>query len=196
MQHYFSKETNVEHNRREVVYKVLDKELKFMTDTAVFSKGKIDFASDLMVTAILKKEDPLHGDVLDVGCGYGTLGISLFNENMNLTMIDVNDRAMDLTRENLIANNVKAKVLESHAYEKVEGAFDYIITNPPIRAGKKVVHEILIGAKDYLKDNGILYFVMNKKHGYESAKKALDEFFEIEVVDKKDGFRVVRCVKK
>jgi len=195
MEHYFSKETSKESNIKTIEYKVNDKKFKFKTDNAVFSKDKIDFASDLLIKGILE-EDILEGKVLDVGCGYGTISVAVYKETLDITMIDVNLRAMNLAKENLEINGAVAKVIESDAYENVEGKYNFIITNPPIRAGKKKVHEILIGAYEYLEDDGVLYFVMNKKHGFDSAKKKLEELFDIQILNRKDGFRVVRCNKK
>ena len=82
---------------------------------------------------------------------------------------------------------------ESFCYENVSGKYDYIITNPPIRAGKKVVYEMLIGAKDHLKENGVLYFVMRKEQGAKSAIRDLENLYNIDVLCKEKGFFVIKC---
>ena len=109
-------------------------------------------------------------------------------------MIDVNNRAIHLTEMNIKKNKSLANVFYSDCYSKVDKKYDYIITNPPIRAGKKKVYEILFGAKDYLKDNGVLYFVMRKEQGALSTIKDMSEVATLEVLEKSKGYLIVKCI--
>ena len=143
---YFENNDKLESNLKEIVYYYRGKSIKLLTDNGVFSKGGVDFGSSLM----LKQIDPVgKKKILDVGCGYGVIGISLAltEPNAHVTMVDVNERAMNLSRQNA-SNNGATNVLvkESFAYQNVDDMYDLIVTNPPIRAGKKVVHEILEGS--------------------------------------------------
>ena len=110
-------------------------------------------------------------------------------------MIDINERAISLVRDNLTLNKVKANVFSSDVYSNVNKKYDYIITNPPIRAGKEVVRKFLLGGYDYLNDNGILYFVMRKDHGVKSMIKELENKYNVTIVNKDKGFYIVSLTK-
>ena len=143
-----------------------------------------------MLLKYLKKGDY----ILDLGCGYGLIGISLAKiTGKNVTMCDVNKRALHLCERNIAANKVNAKVVESNVYENISGKYDVIITNPPIKAGKKVILEFLIGAKEHLNDGGTLWFVMRKDQGAKSTQKLLSEHFNVEIKEKDKGFYIFYC---
>ncbi|MBQ2891369.1 MAG: class I SAM-dependent methyltransferase [Bacilli bacterium] len=170
--------------------------LKFKSDNGVFSKRAVDFGSNLLLKSVEVLEDD---SILDVGCGIGIIGITLAkcNPSSFVEMIDVNKRAMELARNNCLENNVKnALVFESNTYENVEKKYSLIISNPPIRAGKKVVHDILLNSIKYLKENGRMYCVIQKKQGAESALRALKEVFpKVEVIEKDNGYYIIKCTK-
>ena len=111
-------------------------------------------------------------------------------------MVDINERAINLTKNNLVLNSVKANVFVSDIYSNIDNKYDFIITNPPIRAGKNVIRGFLLGSYDYLKDDGTLYFVMRKDHGVKSMIKELSVKFNTSIVNKDKGFYVVLCTKK
>lgn len=165
----------------------------FKTDNGVFSKDGFDFGTRIMLETIPLKD--MSGDILDLGCGYGVVSIILSKFlDANFDAVDVNRRALHLAEMNKKRNSVSnINFFESNCYEKINKKYDYIITNPPIRAGKKVVYEMLMGAKNYLKKNGVLYFVMRKDQGAKSAIKDLESLYEIELLCKKNGFFVIRC---
>ena len=188
MNHYFTNE-DLKSNLKQTTVKIKDR-----TDNGVFSKRGLDFGSRVLIETLLQEN--LHGSILDVGCGYGAIGIILSSFfNINVEMIDVNRRAIHLTEMNIKKNNVSnISVYESDTYDKIIKKFDFIITNPPIRAGKKVVYDILFGAKDYLVNGGSLYFVMNKDQGAKSAIKDLSKIYRVEVIKKFKGFFVIKCI--
>ena len=193
---YFENNDKLESNLKEIVYYYRGKSIKLLTDNGVFSKGGVDFGSSLM----LKQIDPAgKKKILDVGCGYGVIGISLAltEPNAHVTMVDVNERAMNLSRQNA-SNNGATNVLvkESFAYQNVDDMYDLIVTNPPIRAGKKVVHEILEGSFKHLTDDGDLFVVIQKKQGAESAIKKLKTLYSyVEKVAIDKGYWIINCKK-
>ncbi len=112
------------------------------------------------------------------------------------TMVDINNRALDLAQQNAVKNKVQAIIFQSNIYEQVEGQFDHVISNPPIRAGKQVVHEIIEKSIDYLVDGGDLTIVIQKKQGAPSAKNKMEEVFgNCEVVKKDKGYYILRSEK-
>ena len=110
-------------------------------------------------------------------------------------MIDINDRAISLAKKNAKLNEVDVNIFKSNIYENIDKKYDYIITNPPIRVGKKILYEILFKAKEYLKENGKLLFVINKNGGAKSVLKDLEKEYEVDVITKNKGFYII-CAKK
>ena len=194
MDHYYSNNPTSVSEERLLEYRIGDKILHFISDNGVFSKKHVDFATDFLINVMLKEE--ISGKFLDVGCGYGVIGIALSKFfDISATMLDINARALELARKNADKNNLKtAKIIESNGFEKINEHYDVIVTNPPIRAGKTVIYNIYKEAKKHLNANGKFYLVINKKHGAPSTIKYLNELFdEVEVLDKKAGFNVIRC---
>ena len=197
MEHYFTNNSNLKSELRTIIYKYKDYELKFYSDNGVFSKDKLDFGSNLMLDTIFKNVNNENLDILDMGCGYGFIGISLAKIlKANVTMCDVNKRALHLAEKNCSENKISAKVLESNMYQNVTDIYDLIITNPPIRAGKEIVYGILDGARDRLKAKGELWFVIRKDQGAKSAISHLEQTMNCEIVEKSKGFYIVKATKK
>lgn len=172
--------------------KIFDFSFSFFSDNGVFCKDHLDFGTRLLLESIPWNE--INGDILDVGCGYGPIGIIASRiTNHSVTMCDVNKRALHLAKMNIKENNVDAHVLESNCYENITGLFDTIITNPPIRAGKKIVYEILFDAKKHLTSDGKLFLVIHKDQGAKSVIKDLEKEYNVDVLEKNKGFFVIKC---
>lgn len=197
LEHYFTNNDNLKSEIRELSYIYNGKPFIFLSDNGVFAKNKIDYASRLLVESFLKLVNTREEDcnLLDVGCGYGYMGIVIGGVlGCFVDLVDVNKRAVHLSERNIKLNNVKGRAFISNAYESVKNKYKYIITNPPIRAGKDVVLDILANAKGHLEDDGELWFVINKDQGAKSIKKIMDECYKVEVVAKSKGFFVF-CAK-
>lgn len=198
MSHYFENDKNLKSEIRELSYKYNSSFFIFYSDNGVFSKNNIDYGSRLLIETYLKENDINEKHVLDVGCGYGFLGIMVSRvTDSYVEMIDINRRAVHLTNMNIKRyKDFKGKTYVSNVYENVEGKYDIIITNPPIRIGKEKLLEILIGAFDHLEDNGLLYYVIRKDQGALSIKKILEEnSINVEVINKDKGYFIYRAKK-
>ena len=196
MSKYFDNDKNIKSERKIIKFNFDNKVFSIYSDNGVFSKDRFDYGTRVLLNSV--DIDKLSGNVLDLGCGLGVVGIILgtFNKGINIDMVDINERAIDLAKNNLVLNNVKANVFVSDIYSNIDNKYDFIITNPPIRAGKDVIRGFLLGSYDYLKDDGILYFVMRKDHGVKSMIKELSVKFNTSIVNKDKGFYVVLCTKK
>lgn len=196
MSQYFDNDKNIKSERKIIKFNFNNKDFSIYSDNGVFSKDRFDYGTRVLLNSV--DIDKLSGNVLDLGCGLGVVGIILgtFNKGINIDMVDINERAIDLVKNNLVLNNVKANVFISDIYSNIDNKYDFIITNPPIRAGKNVIRGFLLGSYDYLKDDGILYFVMRKDHGVKSMIKELSVKFNTSIVNKDKGFYVVLCTKK
>ena len=167
--------------------------LRFTTDAGVFSKGELDNGTRILLKSMPEK---MQGRVLDLGCGWGPVGVSLGKtfENVSIVMSDVNERALELAKGNASRNGVKAEGILSDGLDQVEGVFDYIITNPPIRAGKQVIYRLFLQSRDQLSQTGELYIVIRKQQGAESAIKYLKTLFDqVDTIEKSGGFWIIRC---
>lgn len=191
---YYDEHPDAQHDIHELHVVLLGERMKFFTDAGVFSKKMIDFGSQVLLSCLSFQQGEA---VLDVGCGYGPLGLSLVKaQGVHATMVDVNTRALDLAQKNAALNQVEAKIFQSNVYDQVEGCFDHIISNPPIRAGKKVVHEVLSGSFDHLNPGGDLTIVIQKKQGAPSAKAKMEEIFgNCEILKKDKGYYILRSEK-
>ena len=196
MSHYFENDLNLKSEIKELSYKYNSSFFNFYSDNGVFSKKSIDYGSKLLLETYLSVENK-ELKVLDVGCGYGFIGIVIgVINNSYVDMIDVNKRAVHLTKRNMKKySDFKGSAFISDAYENVNEKYDVIITNPPIRVGKAKVLEILEGAFDHLNDEGCLYFVIRKDQGALSIKKILESKRNIEIINKDKGYFVFRAKK-
>jgi len=198
--HYYSRNPQVDSNPDEWSYTLRGKTFRFKTDAGVFSKREVDFGSRLLIEAFVEPEASGKQPIIDVGCGYGPIGLSLADSFSDRTihMVDVNERALHLSGENARINEIKnVKIYESSVYQNVtETEFAAVVSNPPIRAGKKVVHEILERSKSVLQDGGELWIVIQKKQGAPSAMAKMEDVFgNVKVIIKKKGYYILKSKK-
>jgi 16S rRNA (guanine1207-N2)-methyltransferase len=197
-EHYYSRTQKVESDPKFWDFTLKNNQFRFKTDNGVFSKREVDFGSRLLIESF---EMPnTEGLLLDVGCGYGPIGLSLakYYQDRMIHMVDVNGRAIELAKENAELNRIhNVKVYESDRLLSVkETTFAAILTNPPIRAGKNVVHDILEQSFEHLTNQGELWVVIQKKQGAPSAIEKLNNLFNhVETIDKSKGYFVIRAQK-
>lgn len=191
MSHYFTNDY-VKSEEKVVKVKINEEDFTFITDNGVFSKSGLDFGTRTLLENL--KLEEIKGEVLDFGCGYGPIGIYVAKSTEALVdMIDVNKRSLELAKKNALLNAVNVNIFESNIYEKVSKKYDFIITNPPIRVGKKILYQILFEAKNYLKEAGELWLVVNKNQGAKTLARDLEKEYTVTVVTKNKGFYIIRA---
>ncbi len=192
MSHYFTND-EIKSNEKIYVTKINDIELKFYTDNGVFSKNKLDFGTRTLLENL--EIDRFKGKILDFGCGIGPIGIYLsLKTKEKIDMIDINKRSISLAIKNSKLNNANTNIFESNIYEKINKKYDFIVSNPPIRVGNKVLYKILFEAKEHLNENGELWIVINKDQGAKTITKKLEQFYDVTIVEKNKGFYVIKAV--
>ncbi len=199
MEHYFT-DTSTEDVRKNIEYYINEEKIPFVTSNAVFSKTRVDFGTNLMIKTFLEKEEDATGKILDIGCGYGVVGVTLakYLDNVSITMVDINDRAIELAKENCINNKVenKTEVFQSNIYSNVKQKYNYILSNPPIRAGKDVIYEIYEKAFEHLEEDGLLYVVIQKKQGAKSSKDKIESIFgNCTLINRDKGYHILLAKK-
>ncbi|MBI5975612.1 class I SAM-dependent methyltransferase [Staphylococcus canis] len=201
MGHYYDAHPEVKTNEKQIEYQYQHNILNLVTDAGVFSRDKVDFGSDLLIKTFLHEHPPgQKKTIVDVGCGYGPIGLMIAKvaPHNHVTLLDVNTRALALVERNASKNQIQnVTVLESDGLSQItNNSSDYILTNPPIRAGKKIVHNILTDAYEKLKSQGALYVVIQKKQGMPSAKKKMaDVFGNVESTANQKGYHILKSTK-
>lgn len=195
-EHYFTSDPSAPHKFREITVRALGMTLTMHTDAGVFSSDALDPGSHLLIESLPE----LSGRVADLGCGWGAMGVPLALKNplAEFTLIDVNQRAVDLARKNIIQNQAKnARAVVGDGLKALEGPFQAVITNPPIRAGKQVIYGLFEEAKEKLAPGGKLYIVIRKQQGAPSALKFLQELFgQAQVIERGGGYWIIEATKE
>jgi len=202
MAHYFEENPTTPSEQREIEARFHGIDFFFRTDSSVFSKRQIDFGTKLLLdTAIsdLFTRCVKKARLLDLGCGYGVVGVVMKRvfPAYDVTMADINQRALGLAGDNAKANHCPfITKVSSDAWSGIPDAFDIVLTNPPVRAGKKTVFAFYDGAFEHLDKGGRLYVVLQKKQGAPSSLAHLKELFgNCEVIAKDAGYWIMRAVK-
>ncbi|HOP08750.1 MAG TPA: methyltransferase [Candidatus Methanofastidiosa archaeon] len=195
MDHYFSSSPRSNHDLSKISEHFGNETFYFFTDAEVFAKGGLDKGTRLLLESI----EPLSKErVLDLGCGWGAIGIiiSRLYPQADVHLSDINPRALSLSRKNAKANYVKVTVHDSDMFNDIGTSFDIILTNPPIRAGKKVIYEMIGQGYDHLEDGGRFYAVVRTKQGARSYGEELEKHFQsVEIVRRGSGYKVFRAVR-
>jgi 16S rRNA (guanine1207-N2)-methyltransferase len=201
-EHYFSKSPTAEQNELEFDYHFADKDFKFRTDSSVFSRTRIDFGSALLIESAVIDDG---SKMLDLAAGYGAIGIILAAglQEGQLFFSDINERAVKLTKDNIVLNSeliaraVEITVLQSDGFAEIsERDFDYILLNPPIRAGKQVIFKLYRETQIALKKGGELWIVIQKKQGAPSTIKELETIYsKVEIINKDKGYFIIKSTK-
>ena len=196
-QMYYAENPTSQHDEHVVDYRVNDIDLKFTTDAGVFSKMRVDYGSGVLIKKMPDVNFPSN-NILDVGTGPLGLFAAKFWPTQTVEMVDVNQRGLDLAKKNAELNHIdNVAIFVSDVYSNIapEKKYGLIVTNPPIRAGKTVVSNILSGAKSHLVGGGVLLVVIQKKQGEPSARKLLTKTFGNCTVLKRDkGYYVLQAV--
>lgn len=196
-EHYFSKKPQSKSMPNTWDYKLRGRNYSFISDVGVFSKGEVDYGTRLLIEQF--EEPAISGDVLDLGCGYGPIGIALADhyQNRKVVMVDINERAIELARQNALNNHTgNIEVIESNRFSRLANrSFAAIVTNPPIRAGKEVVHKMFEESSQALLEHGELWVVIQKKQGAPSAKNKLESLFgNVEVFSRSKGYFILKAI--
>lgn len=194
-EHYYTQEPTSKHEEHVFTLECAGRALRFETDAGVFSKLRLDPGTALLLKAL---PESFSGRALDLGCGWGPVGCCMAArwQHARIALCDVNERAAGLARENLRRNNLSGEVSCGDGLDAVEGAFDLIAVNPPIRAGKAVIYRLFAQSAQRLTAGGNLYVVMRRAQGAESAEKELKTLFsKVETVERGGGYRVFRAEK-
>ena len=193
MAHYFTNEENLKSEIEKVIAEINGIPFYFYTDNGVFSKGELDFGTELLLKNF-KYDNPNNKTLLDIVCGCGPIGIYSSHLGFTVDMSDVNKRAIHLSKMSLKEQNLNANVFESDAYKNITNKYDYIVSNPPIRVGKEKLYEIVMNAKEHLKDGGSLWIVVRKQQGAESMVRDMKNAYKtVEVIAKKKGFFIIKA---
>ena len=198
--HYYTTSPDSKSDIRMIPYEAGGKKYEFYTDHGVFSISRVDHGTDILINTVLEDYEPEDsGAILDMGCGYGPIGIVMADQYRPspVVMLDVNERAMELAGRSASLNRVADSVTIVKE-EQLEGMqFRMVVTNPPIRAGKQTIYHLFALAQEKLLNGGSLYVVIRKNQGADSAVKELKRLFgNCETIEKKSGFHILKSVKE
>ena len=198
LNHYFA-----EHPKSKMRLGIIHTHLRgihfeFLTASGVFSKKRVDLGTRLLIESMVL---PQEGYVLDIGCGYGAVGIAAatFNPNLRVIMVDVNERAVRLARQNAEKNYVSnVEVRRGYLYEPVKDlVFSCVLSNPPVSAGMETVKAIISEVPEHMASKALFQMVVKSKIGGKRLLMVFEEAFgNIEVLARKSGYRVLMSKKQ
>ncbi|MDD3348076.1 MAG: class I SAM-dependent methyltransferase [Bacilli bacterium] len=193
MSHYYVNDDSLDSKERIIEYTFRGTKVSLYSDLGVFSKDRVDFGTNVLLNNL--PDFPRGSRILDVGCGYGIIGIAIAKScpDVKVDMVDINQRAVELVKKSIEHNKVSnVHVYESNLFAVVNQKYDFVITNPPIRAGKIIVHQIIEDSIMVLNEKGTLWAVIQKKQGAPSFIEKMEEVFgNAEKVCKENGYYVV-----
>ncbi len=197
MDHYYSPAPQADHDPKDLSVSFRGQPFTFTTDRSVFSRHQVDTGSRCLIETVLDQQTPPQGRLLDLGCGYGVLGI-VFQKNhpgWSVVLSDINQRALALAQKNARQNGVPAvQVLCSDGLALVPGRFDRIISNPPVRTGKQTLYRLFEEAAQALTPGGELYLVLRKQQGARSAVQKLNTLFpDTALIRRCSGYQIIRA---
>ncbi len=196
MSHYYTDNQNLKSEPKTFEYVFNNEVFHFTTDHGVFSKDHVDFGTYVLLQTIIAGD--LGEEILDLGCGFGVIGIIIgrFHPRAQITMVDVNGRALELAKINARQNSVSATVYQTDDILSLNKTYHTIALNPPIRAGKSVIFDLYTKAYAALRKDGRLYIVILKRQGAESSLHKLQELFRnASVIAKKNGYWIIEAQK-
>lgn len=196
MSHYYDASPNVSSDEQLIERKIATHQMKFHTDNGVFSKASIDYGSEFLIEQFINQvncDESTH--IVDVGCGYGPIGLTVKKHfNCQMTMVDINERSIQLAKKNAKLNNLRSSIniFQNDILSNIgKGEIDILLTNPPIRAGKEVVHSIITQARQL--DINEVWVVIQKKQGMSSMKKHIESLYsDVETIAKSKGYYILR----
>jgi len=196
MSHYFEYDPSLKDDFKHYEYTFKGNRLSFSTNSGIFSKERVDFGTNVLLNGL----DDLSNkkEILDLGCGNGIIGIAIKKAypNASITMADVNIKCVEIAKENAMLNKVDANVIESDMYQNINSSFDLILSNPPIRAGKKKVFEVVEEGYKHLNVGGEIICVIQKKQGAESLLKRMEEVYNnASIIKKEKGYYLIKSIK-
>lgn len=195
MSHYFENDPALKSNIHDISFDFNGVNFIFKSDSGVFSNKEVDKGSLIFVNTLL--EENLKGKILDLGCGCGTVGILLnyFNKEVEVTYSDVNQKCVELTSYNLRQYDLNGKCLLSDGYLNICERFDFILFNPPIRAGKETIYRLYRESIEHLNEGGKIYLVIRKDKGAISHMKYLETLgVRTRIINKDKGYFVIECL--
>ena len=197
MSHYFIEDSNLKDDIKTFNYYYGSEKFIFSSNSGMFSHGHVDPASDILIKTLPK----LSGSFLDLGCGYGVIGIVLakvntLSQKLTLTMADINGITLDFAKKNCYENEIKAEFIKSDCFDEIEGMFNHISLNPPIHAGKTVINKMYEQSYNHLMTGGSFYIIIQEKHGASSSIKKLTSIYgNCDILYKKKGYFLLKCTK-
>ena len=194
-EHYYTEKPLSKEDITKIEIKLKKDTFNLFSATGLFSKNELDKATQLLI----EKAEINNKKILDLGCGYGVVGIALLRDNpeLNVTFSDVNERAIKITKKNLDLHKLKGKIIKSNLFEKIEEKYDVILSNPPYAAGREICFKLIEDSYNHLNKNGTLQIVARHNKGGKVLKeKILEVFGNAEDVAKQSGFRIYKGIKQ